>query len=192
MLCVVDSSAYPVLKNESYAGTYRRGEIVIPGNHPAIISPAIFAAAQDRLTCRRPPRSPKHKQGYLLTGLVHCGDCGCGMHGQRHGGCHTYVCSGYHRNRGVCSRNTVFEDEVLGHIVGTIQENLLDPRNVERLRKELHRQVQTFGGKGNANSIRKQIQVVEARLGKAKRRFLECDADLLPVVQEHLRGLQGP
>ena len=181
-----------ILKNETYTGTYTRGEIAIPNNHPAIISSKTFATAQDRLTdCRCPSRSPKHSRGYLLTGLIHCGDCGCRMQGQQHNGCHTYICSAYWRNRGACSRNTVFENEVLGHIVGTIQEKLLDPRNVERLRKELYRQIKTFGGKSNANSLRKKLDTVEAKLGKAKRRLVEVDVDLLPIVQEHLRELQN-
>ena len=90
----------------------------------------------------------------------------------------------------MCRRNTVFEDEVLGHIVGTIQEKLLDPKNVNRLRKELHQQVKTSDGKGNANSIRKKIQTVESKLGKANRRLVEVDVDMLPLVQEQLRELQ--
>ena len=52
------TSVYRILKNEAYAGTYRRGGIVIPNNHSAIISPTTFAAAQDRLRCRHPSRSP--------------------------------------------------------------------------------------------------------------------------------------
>ena len=44
---------------------------------------------------------------------------------------------------------------MLGHIVGTIQEKLLDPKNVNRLRKELHQQVKTSDGKGNADSHKK-------------------------------------
>ena len=79
---------------------------------------------------------------------------------------------------------------MLGHIVGTIQEKLLDPKNVNRLRKELHQQVKTSDGKGNANSIRKKIQTVESKLGKAKRRLVEVDVDMLPLVQEQLRELQ--
>lgn len=96
----------------------------------------------------------------------------------------------YQRNRGACRRNTVFEDEALGHIVGTIQEKLLDPRNVERLRQELHRQVKTAGGKSNANSLRKKLGAVDAKLSKAKRRLVEVDADMLDVVQEQLRDLR--
>ena len=186
----VATSIYRILKNEAYAGTYHHGEVVIPNNHSAIISPATFTAAQDRLACRRPSRSPQHKRGYLLTGLIYCGDCGCRMHGKRNGSCHTYICDGYHRNRGLCRRNTVSEDEVLGHIVGTIQEKLLDPKNVNRLRKELHQQVKTSDGKGNADSIRKEIKAVESKLGKAKRRLVKVDADMLPLVQEQLRELQ--
>ena len=80
---------------------------------------------------------------------------------------------------------------MLGHIVGTIQEKLLNSKNVNWLRKELHQQVKTFGGKGNANSIRKKIQMVESKLCKAKRRLVEVDTDMLPLVQEQLRELQA-
>jgi hypothetical protein len=186
-----EGSVVRILKNEAYAGTYRRGEIVIPNNHPAIVSAAVFGAARNRSTERRcPSRSPKRKQGYLLTGLVHCGECGCRMHGQQHGGRHTYICSGYWRNRGACSRNTVFEEEVLGHIVGAIQDKLLNPRNIDRLRKELYRQVRSLGGKSNADSLHKKLHAVETKLVKAKRRLVEVDTDLLPIVQERLRELQ--
>jgi hypothetical protein len=185
------SSVNGILKNESYAGMYRRNEIVIHDNHPAVVKPGVFIAAQDRLTGSQcPSRSPKRKHGYLLTGLVHCGDCGCRMQGYKYnGGPRTYICSAYWRNRGACSRNTVIEDEVLGHIVGTIQKKLLDPKNMERLRKALHRQVKTFGGKGHTDSLRKKIQTVELKLGKAERRLVEVDADMLPFVQKHIRGL---
>ena len=52
------TSVYRILKNKAYAGTYRRAEVAIRNNHSAIISAATFAAAQDRLICRRPFRSP--------------------------------------------------------------------------------------------------------------------------------------
>lgn len=86
-------SVHFILKNETYVGVWRfgkrggmRGEIrnrieeTIQVSVPAIISPSLWQAAQERLAAnkRNAPRHSKHP--FLLRGLIRC-NCGGAMFG---------------------------------------------------------------------------------------------------------------
>jgi len=92
---------YSVLRNPAYKGKvqafkesrgyfsgYRRRPesewVVADGLHPPLIDEAIWEAAQEKLRSRRlNVGNPRRSDGYLLTGLILCGNCGGRMHGHR-------------------------------------------------------------------------------------------------------------
>lgn len=182
-----------LLTNLAYIGTYAHGDVVIEGNHPAIIDRATFDTVQRLLTERQPLTTPfMGGGGYLFTGLLRCGECGSAMCGRTpHSGNQAYHCSGYtSKGASYCNRNTVVQAELAERVTTAVAERFTNPSVLRRLRDELHRQVKATTGKVNVERTRKQLTAVDEKLVKAKRRLVEVDADMLPLVQDHLRDLQ--
>ena len=90
----VDSSVRRILSNEMYIGNMVQGRnkiisykdqvaracpkeqwYVVPNTHEPIIPKETFDKVQS-LFCSSIRHSPKTQKSYLLSGLVHCGDCG--------------------------------------------------------------------------------------------------------------------
>ena len=66
-----------ILQNPAYKGTVVacRGDVVVDGAHPALVSKAVWNAAQDRLATNK-RQTTATLGGYPLTGLITCGQCG--------------------------------------------------------------------------------------------------------------------
>jgi len=90
----------------------------------------------------------------------------------------------------VCEGNAVKQDEVARYVCDAIERHFPNPKVVKRLRNELHRQVERDNPKVNSGRVRKQLATIENKLAKAKRRLVEVDADMVPVVQENIRELR--
>ena len=90
-------SLYRLLTSVAYIGKVRYRDQLYQGEHPAIVSEALWHRVQDAL--RHNGRCggtnsglTRNKYGALLKGLLHCGPCGCGM-------MHTYTSKGNRRYR---------------------------------------------------------------------------------------------
>lgn len=85
-----------ILHNPLYRGEQvlnsRRGEVVRPA--PALVSPEVWQGVQERLTRNRALSSKNAKEFYLLRGLIRCGNCGLGYHGETPSGARQYQCNG--------------------------------------------------------------------------------------------------
>ncbi len=181
-----------ILTNVVYVGTYSHGDIIIENNHPAIIDRSTFDTVQRKLKERQPKTTPfMGGGGYLFTGLLRCGACGSAMCGRTsHSGNRHYHCMGYTaKGSAFCDRNTVAQVELAEHIIDAIVERFTSPKVVKQLRAELHKQVKATTTKVNVGRTRKRLATVEGKLTKAKRRLVEVDPDMVPVVQEQIRDL---
>ena len=96
------NSLHDILRNQKYCGTYMynrvakrpngsrnnhaapsENTIINRGAIPAIVSEEDFARVQQRLDHnKRVPGRYKAKHDYLLSGLLHCGECGCSYTGR--------------------------------------------------------------------------------------------------------------
>jgi DNA invertase Pin-like site-specific DNA recombinase len=65
-----------IIKNRVYLGESRHGEYVNLAAHEALITPALWRAAQ------KPTEHVTPEAGYLLTSLVRCGTCGHRLRGK--------------------------------------------------------------------------------------------------------------
>ena len=65
-----------IIKNRIYLGEARHGEYVNLAAHKALITPALWRAAQKTTEHVTP------EAGYLLTSLARCGTCGCRLRGK--------------------------------------------------------------------------------------------------------------
>jgi len=181
------------LKNPAYVGTFRWNDIEIPNNHPAIIDVADFATVQRLLGERQTVTTPKRDGGdFLFTSLLRCGKCESAMHGYANGPRLYYWCQG-HKTKGsaFCDLNAVKQNELLGYVVDTIEAHWMNPATVKAIRDELHSIVAEEHPKVSPKQIEGQLTALDAKLTKAKRRLVEVDTDMLPIVQEQIRELRS-
>jgi DNA invertase Pin-like site-specific DNA recombinase len=101
------TKARRLLAGRSYLGETRNGDLVQADTHEALVSRAIWEAAQTSSAKRRPA------DDFPLTGLLRCANCGQGMTGSRGGkGQRTYRCSGTQAMALVkCDKGTVVTAE---------------------------------------------------------------------------------
>jgi site-specific DNA recombinase len=87
-----------LLGNVLYNGQVRYKQEVHPGEHPALVDPALWQEVQALLRRNRQQGRVRFGQGALLGGILHCRACGCAMtashsrKGNRH--YRYYVCAG--------------------------------------------------------------------------------------------------
>ena len=181
-----------ILRNPAYAGIFKWQDIEIPNNHPAIIDGETFEAVQRRLSERQKNTTPHHNGGeYILSGILRCGRCEGTMMGMQQPGKNVYYrCWRWNAKRMCEHSNTVKQNDVFSHVVDAIESHWMNPKTVKRLRDELHRQIDHDNPVVNPKRLQKQLGSLETKLTKAKRRLVEVDTDMLPVVQEHLRELR--
>lgn len=181
------------LTNPAYVGTFKWNELELRNNHPAIIERATFANVQRLLDERQTVTTPKENGGeFLLTSLLKCGKCGSPMCGLRQGHREYYRCQGHNRNgSSFCDLNLVKQPEVLEHVITAVESWLTNPKIVQRLRAELHKQVATKTTKASPARLAKQLATLEGKLTKAKRRLMECDSDMLTEVQQGIRDMRA-
>lgn len=185
-------SVQSILQNVAYIGTYRRSGIEIPNAHPALIDLATFEQAQVKLTQRKVATTPHINGGdFILSGLLRCGKCDGGMTGKASNrDVPRYHCSNSH-HKGTCDLNIVRQDVVLDSLLDGISQQVSNPRVLARLRERIEQFVrqQDQAPKVKPAVIQRELADVETKLAKAKRRLVEVDADMLPLVQEQIRAL---
>ena len=116
-----------ILRNRAYLGTYQRLGVRVPGTHPALVAPDDFRRVQERLSERRTNYSPHKVSGFLLSGMLRCGNCGNRMIGvsrkqawtRRRDGSEKVASYRYYQcesrtNQGICSYNTRRAEELEG------------------------------------------------------------------------------
>lgn len=156
---------------------------------------------------RRHQTSPNREGRGLLNGLLYCGHCGQPMYAaakaQDSSNDPVYCCSTYNTfgsakkgspHRG-CQRNLVHQGQILPFLIEKIQELVLAPANLARLRAEVDRQldqrsrdkappVNTAKAKANVAKLDKDIAAAAAELKRTP-------ADLYDLVVADLRELQA-
>lgn len=180
------------LVNVAYIGTFQWCDVEMPSHHPAIIDAETFATVQRLLGERKRMTTPTTDGGdWLLTGMVRCGKCGAPMSGSDPAQ-HYYRCRGaMDRGPTVCDGSIVKQSEIVGYIVDAIEEHWLNPKVIKLLREELHRLVDGEAPKVDPARLQVQLATIDAKLVKAKRRLVEVDVDMLPIVQENIRELRS-
>lgn len=167
----------------------------IERHHPEIVDGRVFAGIQSRLTANRRCTFPhKGAAAFALSGLLSCGMCGAPMYGiHRRGRDGTkrgrvYKCSTHLRTFS-CQSNVVEEGDVLEVVQQGIIGYFTDGARMKELSNEVRRQLADKSRRPDSRSTENRLAAVRAKLAKAKVRLVECDRDMLEVVQSHLRVL---
>ena len=169
--------------------------IRIPNCHAAFVSKEDFDRVQSFLTERRPsvqhPRTISSQ--YLLSGLLHCGNCGAAMTGcwAKSGQYFYYECV-QHQKKGkeACDTRLISKDKLERFVLGRIRENILTNDNLQQLVDLVHEEL-----KMNSGLYEQQLSQVEQQLGQVQSKLSKLYAaletgkvdieDLAPRIKEH-------
>lgn len=138
------SKVYSTLNNPFYCGSFEFNGVKYKGNHPAIVTKAIFDKVQQQLAV--PPKQ-WHKNIFPFKVLCTCGSCGGGVTAEekykklKYGGFtkHTY----YHCSRSVdyeCDEPYITEEDLIQQLIGHIDEIKINEKLITtRLKSEIER-----------------------------------------------------
>jgi len=158
-----------MLQNETYLGFVKyRGELH-PGQHPPLVSRALFERSQQvRRDATVLRQRPKQKRTYLLSGLIRCANCDYVMRGATSpAGVRHYRDSA--RERGAdCAQPRVKADAIEAH-VGEILSNLDLP---DRWQERIALLVQATP---DVEGVEQRRRMLRARQRRLKKLFLKGD-----------------
>jgi site-specific DNA recombinase len=168
---------------------------VIRDNHPPLIDRATWERVQAK-RARTPRRTTPVAGGggWLLTGLLVCGHCGCRMRGTTIRGVRSYICGSYHTTRSQsCGRHTIPERPVADFLVRLIRREFLDADKLATLRAELLAQAEQArrAGPGRADKLRVKLAKLDRAVERGARRVLTADDDEAPDLRKALAGLRA-
>lgn len=131
------NSLRKMLRNESYIGVYKYGDVRIEGGMPQIIERGLFEQVQDMI--KKNARAPACARDldFLLTGKLFCGHCGSpmiGISGTGKGGrkFYYYICVKKRRDH-TCDKATVGKDWLERFVVETTVKNILVDEVIEKI-----------------------------------------------------------
>ncbi len=190
------NSLYEILRNQKYKGVYvynrvaeadpytrrrnshqwndERDMIIVPDGVPAIVSEEDFALVQQILTKRRRDSSgaKHHKEVYLLTGKIFCGECGCRYSGNRKNSVGnkapniTYRCNNRARKTGVaCHNKEVNRDYLESFVLQKIEAAIFNKKMVSIIMDKFQNYIHKLSVEKNDSlrRLEKEIHVVEER-----------------------------
>lgn len=135
---LVKSQVYWILTNPFYTGRMVWKGQTYKGNHPPLISEALFAKVQEILTGRTSGSAPKSKREFAYKGIIRCGVCGCLCSPytvRKPSGAEFtyYACTGA---RG-CPRKGMREEAITEQLIAAIEAISLPPSWVAEMRRQL-------------------------------------------------------
>lgn len=167
----------------------RAAPIVVENAHEPLIDAAVFEKVQRKLRERKGKKSKPRYNGYILTGVVHCGHCGRSMCGKA-SGCKTdpnrryYYCPGGQTAR--CNTHSIRQDALDDYTLDVIHKRLTDPQTIEAIKKAIHRRSkQTEVFKGSTRSLKAQVDAMDRKISKGTENLLLAD----PRDMEELSSL---
>jgi site-specific DNA recombinase len=165
----------------------------IPIAVPALVEPALFQAAQERLAAhRKHPGQAAVEPRYLLAGLVVCPACGYAYRGRAQGTPkHPYYrCSGSEGSRmpgrvRICSNPAIRVERLDEAVWSDVRALLLEP---ERLVQEFERRLSRANDPGEAarssRSLDKLIGQVKRRIARLVEMYAEGYIEKAPFQSE--------
>ena len=126
------ASIHHILRNRIYSGDFDFDGVTYKGTQTPLVSRETWERVQAILDGRTSSSSRQRKRQFTLTGLVHCGHCGCLMVGELKKGRYVYYhCTG---SKGRCGDPYVREEKLLGEVGRSLDELVIAPVTLEWLR----------------------------------------------------------
>jgi DNA invertase Pin-like site-specific DNA recombinase len=176
--------------------TAEEDRVIVENAHPPLIDRETFAAAAKKMgeTKWQLPRTVTGGNEWLLSGLLHCGDCGGRMVGhvsrpKRPGGrvyeYKEYVCHANVRNGpGTCKRNAIKQEIVLRAVAGLLRDGFTNPKKLAQLRKQAALEISRGADQAAADRRRMEsrLKQIDKSLEAQGMRYLTCPAELMNEV----------
>ena len=194
-----------LLTNPLYAGMQKLRDDTFPGEHPAIVSKALFQRVQRLLDGNRRDHvvSERNRHGALLKGILRCGSCDAPMlfsPTRKAGRLYSYYRCAHAMKSGAaaCPTKSVKADVIEAFVIGEVKRLGADPQLQEQTFREAVGQLaaQRRGLKAEAKRIERDIAVARrdtggltAAIAKAGGRVEQALLSSLETAQERITTL---
>jgi len=169
---------FRLLTNVIYTGQVNHKGTFYPGEHPAIIDPAVWGKVDERLRHNgiTGGKEVRNKYGALLRGLLHCDACGTPM-------VHTYTVKNSRRYRyyvcltaqqqgwDACPSKSVPAQRVEDSIVDRLRSLGKDPRIAAETARKVREQAEA-----SVQELRAEMKTAEKELGRLQRELVKVAA----------------
>jgi site-specific DNA recombinase len=119
------SLVHQILRNRLYMGEFEWDGIIYQGRHEPLVSRECWERVQELLDRRAETKTRRVKHEFALSGLVHCGHCGCLLVGELKKGRYVYYhCTG---NRGKCPERYTRQEVLHSEFKGIVEEFVVPP-----------------------------------------------------------------
>jgi DNA invertase Pin-like site-specific DNA recombinase len=154
------SLIHHILRKRIYSGDFDFDGVTYKGTYAPIVSRETWDRVQAILDGRTSSSSRRRKRQFTLTGLVHCGHCGCLMVGELKKGRYVYYhCTG---NKGRCGDPYVREERLLQDLAGGLNQLVVAPAILSWLKRTVTESDKTE--KGAREQTLKRLKAERGRL----------------------------
>ena len=127
------SFVHRILRKRIYCGDFDFGGVTYRGTYAPIVPRETWERVQRLLDRRAEDKTRKVKHEFALTGLVHCGHCGCLMVGELKKARYVYYhCTG---NRGRCGEPYVRQERLEHEFAQTLRQLSIAPATMAWLER---------------------------------------------------------
>lgn len=162
-----------LLRNKTYLGLVKYKSELWPGKHPALVEQSLFDACQ--AVRRAKGRTSKRNRGgqrsrvYLLSGLLRCGECGGKLHSAGSRKYRYYRCYRAFQEPGACSQSNATRADMLE---AEVELQILDMVIPEGWKQQIN---SYLNGGPNLETVERQRKVLDAKLERAKKLYIDGD-----------------
>ncbi|HEX7312446.1 MAG TPA: recombinase family protein [Pyrinomonadaceae bacterium] len=190
----------PTYKGEAYAWRWqsakgKKATVARPADEwirlpddaaPAIVTPELWKAAQERLAANRGDLTRNERRPDLLRGHVFCGKCGLRMRGDNEHGRRVYRCPSRFRAEGDCRGARIPSVECENATWDLVKKILDDPTvlTTELERRKAEGSESRARLEADVESARRSHRQAEGELEKSCTRALTADEDLWVMFQK--------
>lgn len=166
--------------------------IVIPDHFEALVSKELWDSVQERLEKNSNRCVGTARKGFVLTGLIRCGNCGRTLKSNGGRGILRYRCSRLDEcGNVVCGSSSIRQNQLLDLIVIKLQDHFLNPDNLAELREELRAQEKAERSDGNLQKLKREVNKLEDQLQRLRRNVgLIDDEETVLEINNDIRNLR--
>jgi site-specific DNA recombinase len=147
--------------------------------HEALVSQELFDRCQARMRANK--GTTPSKGAYLFSGLLTCSHCGGTLCGTTQKGVRRYQCHMFDKGGArVCDSHSVREDWLLDRVLRVIEEEVLAPDRLEKLREEIRLQDERERTPVSVEPLWKRLSELEGQIAHGKTNLLILPSDRVP------------
>lgn len=196
------ASLFRLLTNAIYSGQVNHKGTLYPGEHPAVVDPAVWRKVDEHLRHNglTGGKDIRNKYGALLRGLVHCEACGTSM-------VHTYTVKNWRRYRyyvcrtaqqqgwDACPTKSLPAQVVEDSVVERIRNIGRDRRIAAQTARKVWEQAEA-----SMRDLRAELRTAEKELNRLERDLVKVAAapggnglrtDRMADLQDHIQTLEA-